>query len=319
MKFNLTVLNALLLATMVTIGGLDSLGLMPATFQVGLKGIADRVLPSASASTPKISKRVVSLGGSITETIVALGHKDSLIGIDTTSVYPPNVVQKLPSVGYLRQLSTEGVLSLEPGIIIASEQIGPKTVVEQLKKSGVQIEMFDKDLTPESATKNIRRLGKLFNEPTKAEALISELESKLAEAKKMSGTFKKKPKVLFIYARGSRVLNISGHSTSAHAVIELAGGANAFGEIEGFKPMTSEAVVAAQPDVILMLSRGVGSIGGESKVFDLPGIALTPAGKNRRVLVMDDLKLLGFGPRLGEAILELTTAFAGADKASGQL
>ena len=115
------------------------------------------------------------------------------------------------------------------------------------------------------------------------------------------------------------VLNISGHSTSAHAVIELAGGTNAFGDIEGFKPMTSEAVVAAQPDVILMLSRGVGSIGGEAKVFDLPGIALTPAGKNRRVLVMDDLKLLGFGPRLGEAILELTTAFAGADKASGQL
>ncbi|MEC8052457.1 MAG: ABC transporter substrate-binding protein, partial [Myxococcota bacterium] len=171
----------------------------------------------------------------------------------------------------------------------------------------------------ESATKNIRRLGEIFGESTKAEALVSALEAKLADAKKLSQTFTKKPKVLFIYARGSRVLNISGHSTSAHAVIELAGGTNAFGDIEGFKPMTSEAVVAAQPDVILMLSRGVGSIGGEAKVFDLPGIALTPAGKNRQVLVMDDLKLLGFGPRLGEAILELTTAFAGADKASGQL
>lgn len=319
MKFNLTTLNAVLLGTMIALGGLDSLGVLPSSFQAGLKQIADRVLPLANASSPKLSKRVVSLGGSITETIVALGHKDALIGIDTTSVYPPEVVSKLPSVGYLRQLSTEGVLSLEPGVIIASDHIGPKTVVDQLKKSGVKIEMFDKDLTPESATKNIRRLGEIFGESTKAEALVSALEAKLADAKKLSQTFTKKPKVLFIYARGSRVLNISGHSTSAHAVIELAGGTNAFGDIEGFKPMTSEAVVAAQPDVILMLSRGVGSIGGEAKVFDLPGIALTPAGKNRQVLVMDDLKLLGFGPRLGEAILELTTAFAGADKASGQL
>ena len=139
----------------------------------GLKGIADRVIPLANASSPKASKRVVSLGGSITETIVALGHKDALIGIDTTSVYPPNVVSKLPSVGYLRQLSTEGVLSLEPGVIIASDQIGPKTVVDQLKKSGVKIEMFDKDLTPESATKNIRRLGEIFGESAKADALVS--------------------------------------------------------------------------------------------------------------------------------------------------
>ena len=102
------------------------------------------------------------------------------------------------------------------------------------------------------------------------------------------------------------MLNISGHTTSAHSMIELAGAENAFGDVDGFKPMTSEAVVAAAPDAILMLSRGVDSIGGDTKILDLPGIALTPAGKNKALIVMDDLKLLGFGPRLGEAVLELT-------------
>ena len=125
---------------------------------------------------------------------------------------------------------------------------------------------------------------------------------------KISQSFKKKPRILFIYARGARMLNISGHTTSAHAMIELAGGENAFGDIKGFKPMTSEAVVAAAPDAILMLARGVDSIGGDNKILDLPGIALTPAGKNKNLIVMDDLKLLGFGPRLGDAVLELTQA-----------
>ena len=148
----------------------------------------------------------------------------------------------------------------------------------------------------------------MLGEEQKAEAMVQDIGNKVTEAKSLSEGFKKKPRVLFIYARGSRILNISGHSTSPHAMIELAGGENAFGDIEGFKPMTSEAVVAAAPDAILMLARGVDSIGGDNKFLELPGIALTPAGKNKNLIVMDDLKLLGFGPRLGDAVLELTQA-----------
>ena len=292
-----------LLLSLVPVGGVT----------VGPDAPAHLALSSeAHAAEAQVSKRIVSIGGSLTETIVALGRKADLIGIDATSVYPPQDIAGLPNVGYIRQLSTEGVLSLEPKMIIASSEIGPKPVVDQLQKSGVKFEIFESEPTVEGASKNITRLGKIFGEEEKAAKLVSELDANIQQANGLIKNFKKKPKVLFIYARGSRVLNISGHSTSAHSVIELAGGANAFGNVPGFKPMTSEAVVAAQPDVILMLARGVGSLGGAQKVFDLPGVSLTPAGKTKNVVVMDDLKLLGFGPRLGEAVLELAQALSKA-------
>ena len=197
-------------------------------------------------------------------------------------------------------------LSLEPGLIISSSHAGPKMAVEQIKKSGVTFEELSNDYTVAGTQEAIRKVGKLLGEDKKAGDMVKAIGDKIAEAKAISQSFKRKPRILFIYARGARVLNIAGHTTSAHSMIELAGAANAFGDIEGFKPMTSEAVVAAAPDAILMLSRGVDSLGGDNKILDLPGIALTPAGKNKNLIVMDDLKLLGFGPRLGDAVLELT-------------
>ncbi len=276
--------------------------------EAALEFVDSAVVNEAHASPAEKKRRIVSLGGSLTEAIVAMGHAGHIVGVDTTSVYPPQVVKDYARVGYVRQLSAEGILSLEPGLIISSDHAGPKMAVEQIKKSGVAFEEFSNNYTVEGTQDVIRNIGKLLGEDKKAGEMVEAISTKIAEARKISEGFKKKPRVLFIYARGARMLNISGHTTSAHAMIELAGAENAFGDIKGFKPMTSEAVVAAAPDAILMLSRGVESVGGDNKILDLPGIALTPAGKNKNVIVMDDLKLLGFGPRLGDAVLELTQA-----------
>ena len=260
----------------------------------------------AESKTP--AEKLVTLGGSITETVVALGHHAKIVAVDTTSVYPSDVVSTLPNVGYVRKLSSEGILSLAPTMVIATSDAGPKIALDQVKSTGVKVEIVEKGHTVAKTKSAIQSLGKLLGEEKKAADLVSNIDVKLAEAKLVSEQYTKKPRILFIYARGARVLNVSGKNTSAHSVIELAGAENAFGNVEGYKPLTAEAVVAAQPDVILMLSRGVDSLGGEPKVLELPGLKLTPAGKNKRVVVMDDMKLLGFGPRLGDAVLELSKA-----------
>ncbi len=256
--------------------------------------------------TDDAKPRIVSLGGSLTETIIALGHETKIVGVDTTSVYPPEKVKDYTKVGYLRRLSAEGILSLKPTAVFASKGAGPANTVEKLKRTGVSFTTFKNDYTIASSKALISALGVQLKSREVAEKINRNIDQKVAAAKKISEKFSRKPRVLFVYARGARILNVAGSKTSAHAMIELAGGENVFSQVEGFKPMTSEAVIAAKPDFILMLARGVKSIGGNEKVPSLPGIELTPAGKNKKFIVMDDLKLLGFGPRLGDAVLELT-------------
>jgi len=288
---------------------LSALAGLPTFFIYLFLGVTSLV-PAAGHANAKPAeeskKRIVSLGGNLTETIIALGHESKIVGVDTTSVYPPEKVKSYTKVGYLRRLSAEGILSLRPTAVFASEGAGPANTVEKLKRTGVIFTTFKNDYTVASSKALISSLGAQLNSSDAAKRINQDIDQKVAAAKKISGKFTKKPKVLFVYARGARILNVAGKNTSAHAMIELAGGENVFGKVEGFKPMTSEAVIAAQPDYILMLARGVESIGGNEKVLSLPGIELTPAGKNKNFIIMDDLKLLGFGPRLGDAVLELT-------------
>ena len=250
--------------------------------------------------------RIVTLDGRITETVIALGRADDIVGLDSTSVYPPRIVKDKTEVGYVRMLSAEGVLSLLPEVIIASGSAGPPQAVEQIKKSGVRWINLDFEDTPAGTRKLIQKLGSLFQKKPEAAQLITSLDNDLQSAFEISRSFEKKPRILFIYARGSRVLNVAGKKTSAHEIIQLTGAINAFDEIEGYRPLTAESVIAAAPDIILMMEKGKKSLGGSPGILRLPGIPLTPAGKMNRIISMPDMKLLGFGPRLGEAVLDLT-------------
>jgi len=261
-------------------------------------------LPAQSQSTADTS-RIVTVGGSVTEIVYALGAGDQVVGVDASSVYPEAATEK-PSVGYFRQLPAEGVLSLDPSLVLALEGTGPPTVLDQLRSAGVRTEVITDAPTVASAEQKIRTIAELLGRTAQGDTLVQQMKRDVAEAQALREDASSTPRVLFIYARGSGSMNVAGRGTTAEAMIELAGARNAITGFEGFKPMTAEAVVSAAPDVLLLLTRGLDSVGGVDGLLEQPGIALTPAGENRRIVAMDDLLMLGFGPRLGTAVKELT-------------
>ncbi|NBC18771.1 MAG: ABC transporter substrate-binding protein [Bacteroidetes bacterium] len=263
-------------------------------------------LATAAFAQPEAdASRIVTLGGSVTETVYALGAGDQVVGVDDSSVYPADATQQ-PSVGYYRQLPAEGVLSLDPTLVLALDGTGPPAILDQLRSAGVRVEEIPDEPTVEGTKAKIRRIAALLGRTAQGEALIRQMDESLDKARALRQQATTTPRVLFIYARGTGTLNVAGRGSSAAAMIELAGGENAITGFAGYKPMTAEAVVAANPDVLLLLSRGLDSLGGVDGLLDQPGIALTEAGENRRVVAMDDLLMLGFGPRLGTAVIALT-------------
>lgn len=248
--------------------------------------------------------RLVAIGGPVTEIVYALGADKDLVGVDTSSTYPEPAT-KLAQIGYQRMLSAEGVLGLHPTTILASAEAGPPPVVEQLKQSGVNWTTIPADNSVAGAKAKIESVAQALNLDEKGKALVAHLDAEIAKAQSLAAAQKSKPKVLFIYARGGGVVNVAGQKTAADAMITLAGGVNAVSGYDGYKPITAEAVVAAAPDIILLPGHGLQSLGGMDGLLKQPGLEATPAGKSKRVVTMDDLLLLGFGPRLGEAVQQL--------------
>jgi len=258
------------------------------------------VAAAASAQT-----RVVCLGGAITETVWALGRGDAVVAVDDSSVYPPGHAA-LPRVGYYRMVSAEGLLSVNPELVLAHEQSGPPEVMEQLMAAGVRVVRIPSSATVTGLLARVRAVGEALGRSEAGAALAASLEADLAAitAAAPSST----PRVVFVFARGAGTLQVSGFGTAADEIIRLAGGVNAIEGFSGYRPLTAEALVAANPDVILATTSGLGSIGGPDALWSIPGVAATQAGEHRRVVAMDDLYLLGFGPRLPAAIAELREA-----------
>jgi iron complex transport system substrate-binding protein len=268
---------------------------------VGWMGLGTHTLRAQSADT----SRIVTLGGAVTEIVYALGAGDQIVGVDASSVYPAAATEK-PDVGYFREVPAEGVLSLDPSLILALEGTGPPAVLDQFRGAGVRTVLVPDEPSVKGTKRKIRKLGGLLGREAAADSLIQGMERDLEAARTLRREVTTAPRVLFIYARGTGSMSVAGRGSSAEAMIELAGAENAIAGFKGYKPMAAEAVVSAEPDVILMLERGLESIGGVDGLLEQPGIELTPAGKNRRIVAMDDLLLLGFGPRLGTAVTRLT-------------
>ena len=254
--------------------------------------------------------RVVTLGGDLTEIVVALGEDDHLVAVDTSSIYPAEVVDELPDVGYVRRLSAEGVLSLNPTLILASPDAGPPEVVEQLRAAGVAFATVPGEDSVEGAKAKIDFVGRVFGTDGRAADLTRQIDLDVLEARLLvdAAASADAPSVMFVYARGAGSLQVSGTDTGAAAMIALSGGANAVTAYQGYKPLTAEAAVAAAPDVLLFMSSGLASLGGLDGVSELTALTLTPAYQNQRIVALDDLYLLGFGPRTGQAIRDLTWA-----------
>ncbi len=248
--------------------------------------------------------RRVSAGGAITETICALGAEKSLVAVDVSSVYPEEVT-KLPQIGYARQLSAEGILSANPTEMFLAEDAGPPAVIEQVEKAGVKLVKLSAKHGAEPAEDRIIEIGKVLGQEAKAEELVTKIKADLKSVEDIKAKHPERPKVLFIYARGGGTMNVAGTDTAADSIITLAGAENAVKDYTGYKPLTAEGAVAAEPDYILVTTRGLQTSGGVDALLEQPGLAATPAGKAKRVISMDDLYLLGFGPRFGEAAKDL--------------
>ncbi len=261
--------------------------------------------PVALAETPS---RVIAAGGSVAEIIHALGAGDLLIARDTTSSFPPEV-ETLPDIGYVRALSAENLVAMDPDMIIAEHDAGPPEVLEVLMRTGIPLVMVPQALDPDGVTAKIAAVAGALNLPDKGQALQDSVAAKLDEARAAGAALPAAPRVMFILSmQGGRLL-VGGAGSSAEAMITLAGGTNAVTGLDGYKPLTDEAAIAAAPDLILMMDRGGDHAVTLTDIAAHPALRLTPAGAEGRVVTMDGLYLLGFGPRTGDAALELTAHF----------
>ncbi|MBX3598369.1 MAG: ABC transporter substrate-binding protein [Rhizobiaceae bacterium] len=255
------------------------------------------------------TSRVVAIGGSITEIVYALGAQNKLVARDSTSVYP-EAASQLPDVGYVRQLSPEGVLSVNPSGIIAIEGSGPKEAVDVLKKASIPYVEVPETFDHKGIIDKIRIVGNALGEKEKTEALSRQVDADLSAAEALTSNIKERRRVLFVLSmQGGKIL-AAGSGTAAQGMIDLAGATNAVEGFSGYKQLTDEAVIKAKPDAVLVMERARASIADE-QILGHPAIASTPVGQNKTIVRMDGSYLLGFGPRTASAIRELAAALYG--------
>lgn len=246
--------------------------------------------------------RIVSANGTLSEILVGLGLEKQIVGVDVTSTYPASL-EKITKIGHNRTIAAEGILALNPDVIIYTNQsmLAP-AVVKQLNSSGKKLVEFKHEYSKEGAIKLIREVGAFFNATTQAEKMVKVLQADLTKIPANSNP----KKLLFIYARGTGTLMVSGTGTSLDKMFALAGHKNAVNGFTEFKPLTAESLIAANPDVLVLFSSGLESLEGMDGLLKVPGVASTNAGRNRKIVTMDGQFLTGFGPRLGKAAIELS-------------
>ncbi|MBV2144395.1 ABC transporter substrate-binding protein [Falsochrobactrum sp. TDYN1] len=255
------------------------------------------------------TSRIVSVGGSLTEIVYALGAGNMLVARDQTSTYPEQA-KELPDVGYMRRLSPEGVLGVNPSGILLLEGSGPPETLEVLTKASVPMVVVPDDHTGESVIAKIEAVGKALGLEEKARALAADVSRDLEAAKKIAANENPRKRVLFIISAQGRRLTASGTGTAADGIIALAGGVNAITAYEGYKQLTDEAIEKAAPDAILIMDIGKDSV-LKDELLKNPVLASTPAGQSGNIIQMDSLYLLGFGPRTGAASRELSEKLYG--------
>jgi len=244
--------------------------------------------------------RIITIGGSITETTFALGLGKNVVATDVSSNYPEEIL-KLPRVSYIRSLTAEGILSLNPSLVLASDDAKPKIVIDQLRDAGLNFILIKEGLESSDIISKISDLGFILDRNIQADSIAQSITEKLNEARIIVDDLVKKPKVLFVLSQQTpNSFLVAGSKTEASSIIEFAGGINAFDNFSGYKPVTSESLIEANPDFILFMSSR-----GESLSHSLTETSMIntiTAVKKNQIISMDGNFLLGFGPRFGEAV-----------------
>ncbi len=251
-------------------------------------------------------ERIVSADGSLTEIVHALGDGERLVGVDTTSTYPP-AVRELPQIGYKRALSAEGVLSLNPDLLLMTEDAGPEKVVTQLKRSGLPLHTFAAAPTLDAVREKVLGVARLLEKPEQGEALWRQVAREVASARAASEPVEQPVRVLFVLSLNDRSPLVAGSNNHADTMIQLAGGLNVIDSFEGYKPISPEALAMTGADVVLMMDQRNHATTAET-LFRQPGFSSLPAATAQRLVKQDGLLMLGFGPRIGRAVRQLHAA-----------
>ena len=249
------------------------------------------------------SERVVSLGGSVTEIIFALGEGERLVATDASSLYP-EAATRLPQVGYYRNLSLEGILSQRPDLLIVSENAGPPETLSRISDMGVPTVAVSDDPGIDSLYERVSQIATALGVPEAGRQLQAEIQTSMAA---LSGVAPTGRRALVVLHRGGPLMS-AGAGTSADALLRLSGLENVAAGTRGYRPLTEEALPALAPDLIITTTTSADSAGGMDAFGERPGVAATPAGKAGRVVAIDDLLLLGMGPRVAEAVRQLRAA-----------
>ncbi|HET9054279.1 MAG TPA: ABC transporter substrate-binding protein [Cyclobacteriaceae bacterium] len=248
-------------------------------------------------------QRIITAGSAITETVCALGDCDKIVASDKTSTFPESI-QNLPSIGYRNGIHAEGIISLKPTLIIAEKDYVKDEVLAQLSSSGIRILIINRKLNVNDTKKFIAQIAAALNRQAEGKKLIASIDADIAKANALLKKTTSKPKVLAIYNRGTSTMSLAGKETFSE-ILNYAGAENVFTSVEGYKPLNTEALIAANPDYLLTTAYGLESLGGVEGFLKIPGVAQTTAGKKKQIVSIDSLILTNFGPRIGKAIKEL--------------
>lgn len=264
----------------------------------------------AQEKAPYDTSRVVSIGGSVTEIVYLLGQQESLVARDSTSVYPEEALA-LRDVGYMRALSPEGVLSVQPSLILMLEGSGPPEALDVLDKASVPVVMVPERFDRAGILAKIEAVGTALGVEDRAKALAAQVDADTLAAENATDGIVQPAGVVFVLSlQGGRIL-ASGTDTAADGIIAMAGARNVVAGFAGYKQLTDEALIEAAPDFILAMDRAGDHETAVDELLAHPAIAATPAGRAGRVIRMDGSFLLGFGPRTASAVRDLARALHG--------
>lgn len=247
--------------------------------------------------------RIMTLGPDVTEIAFALGMGERVIAVDRSSRFPPEAMEKT-NVGYRRSLSSEGLLSLQPDLILAAEDIGPPEVMDVLKTLSISVVFLPEDNSLSGIQRKITIMAAALDRKEEGEALVRSVGEEFRAAERLVERIPENARKKVAFFHGLTRLIAAGDDTAADTIIAYAGGKNPFNGIKGYKPASEEIILEMAPDTILMLADGKGGPTLD-EVFSAPALRETPAAKNRSLIVLDGPYMLGFGPRTAEAIRKL--------------
>lgn len=273
----------------------------PAADAVTVRDASGRTIEVKDAS------RIVSVGGAVTEILYALGLSGRIVAVDTTSLFPAEALKQKPNVGYFRALSAEGVLGLNPSLVLAIEGAGPPPTIAVLEAASVPLVRVPDRYTADGIIEKIKLVAEVAGEHDRGKCLAGQVGDDLAALTQLRGKITQPKKVLFVLSLLNGKATVAGRNTAADGIIRLAGGVNAIEAYEGYKQIADEAVLAAAPDTVLVMQRDHEPLDAAT-VFAHAAFRMSPAAAQKSFVAMDGLYLLGFGPRTAVAARDLAAA-----------